>query len=105
LSSLKLLNLYLKEKAIFAQLKDFVVYPQVLKNVTFATREVLEKTAANPELKAKIAAEEKTLDGHGRILVRASGTEPLLRVMVEASTLEQCQGIVDQIIVWIGEVR
>jgi phosphoglucosamine mutase len=97
LSSIKLLNLYLREKAIFAQLPDFVVYPQVLKNVKFASREHLEAVADSPELKAKIAEEERTLDGHGRILVRASGTEPLLRVMAEADTLERCQAIVDHL--------
>jgi phosphoglucosamine mutase len=97
LSSIKLLNLYLREKAIFAQLPDFVVYPQVLKNVKFTDRARLEKVANSSELKAKIAAEEKTLDGHGRILVRASGTEPLLRVMAEADSLERCQSIVDHL--------
>jgi phosphoglucosamine mutase len=105
LSSIKLLNLYLKEKKIFAQLKDFVVYPQVLKNVTFASRAVLDKTANDVTLKSRIAQEEKTLDGHGRILVRASGTEPLLRVMAEADTIDRCQAVVDKIIGWIGEVR
>jgi len=97
LSSLKLLNLYLREKAIFAQLPDFVVYPQVLKNVKFANRAHLEEVANSPALQAKIKEEERTLEGHGRILVRASGTEPLLRMMVEADTLAHCQTIVDHL--------
>jgi phosphoglucosamine mutase len=105
LSSIKLMNLFLKEKAVFSQLKDFVVYPQVLKNVSFASRESLEKASNDPTLKSRISEEEKTLDGHGRILVRASGTEPLLRVMAEADTQERCQAVVDKIIGWIGEVR
>ena len=64
LSSLKLLNLYLREKAIFAQLPDFVVYPQVLKNVKFANRAHLEEVANSPALQTKIKEEEQTLEGH-----------------------------------------
>jgi phosphoglucosamine mutase len=105
LSSIKLLNLFVREKAIFAQLKDFVVYPQVLKNVKFADRKRLEEVAGNPALKAEVAQEEKALAGHGRILVRASGTEPLLRVMAEADTQDHCQAIVDKIVTLIGGIQ
>ena len=57
-------------------------YPQVLVNVTVADRHPRVAT----ELAAEIAAAEALLDGEGRILVRPSGTEPLIRVMVEAAT-------------------
>lgn len=62
-------------------------YPQVLMNVRVAERhpDVAEL------LSAEIAAAERALDGDGRVLVRPSGTEPLVRVMVEASTDEQAQ--------------
>lgn len=103
LSSIKLLNLFVKEKVVFSQLEDFVVYPQVLKNVHFESREILEKKASSPALKAEIAAQEKELVGRGRILVRASGTEPLLRVMAEADTQERCQAIVDRLVHFIEE--
>ena len=56
-------------------------YPQVLVNVQVADRH--PRVAA--ELAAEIAAAEASLDGEGRILVRPSGTEPLIRVMVEAA--------------------
>jgi phosphoglucosamine mutase len=103
LSSIKLLNLFVKEKAIFKELGDFVVYPQVLKNVNFASRDILEKTASSASLKAEIASEEKALGNHGRILVRPSGTEPLLRVMAEADTQKRCQDIVDHLVHFIEE--
>lgn len=67
-----------------AELADGVMvgYPQVLVNVRVAERH----PAAAAELAADIAAAERDLDGDGRVLVRASGTEPLIRVMVEAAT-------------------
>jgi len=60
-------------------------YPQVLVNVRVAERH----PSIADELAAEIAAAEATFDGDGRILVRASGTEPLIRVMVEAPTTDQ----------------
>jgi phosphoglucosamine mutase len=57
-------------------------YPQVLVNVKVADRH----PRAADELATEIAQAERLLDGDGRILVRASGTEPLIRVMVEAAT-------------------
>jgi phosphoglucosamine mutase len=59
-------------------------YPQVLVNVKVAERH----PRAADELAAEIAEAERELEGDGRILVRASGTEPLIRVMVEAATDE-----------------
>jgi phosphoglucosamine mutase len=59
-------------------------YPQVLVNVRVAE----QHPGITTELAAEIAAAEQLLDGDGRILVRASGTEPLIRVMVEAPTTE-----------------
>ncbi len=60
-------------------------YPQVLINVRVAERH----PHVADELAAEIAAAEANFDGDGRILVRASGTEPLIRVMVEAPTTDQ----------------
>jgi len=62
--------------------KVMTSYPQVLVNVKVAHRH----PRVADELAAEIAAAEATLDGEGRILVRPSGTEPLIRVMVEAAT-------------------
>lgn len=61
---------------------------------------VLDKTAAqeDPDVKAAVKAVEEALGDTGRILVRESGTEPLLRVMVEAETEECCRKYVDQVV-------
>jgi phosphoglucosamine mutase len=60
-------------------------FPQVLRNVEVARKEVLDEASAVWEA---VRASEAELDGTGRVLVRASGTEPLVRVMVEAETEE-----------------
>ena len=61
--------------------------PQVLENVEIADREALEPASAVWEA---VERESAALEGRGRVLVRASGTEPLVRVMVEAPTEEEC---------------
>lgn len=70
-------------------------YPQVLKNV-----EVTDKDGAlnDPEVQKEVAAVEAELGDEGRVLLRKSGTEPVLRVMAEASTQELCEKSVDRII-------
>ena len=65
-------------------------YPQTLVNVTLANQQGLkEAVMASEALAAAIRREEELLGGEGRVLVRPSGTEPLIRVMVEAKTAEQ----------------
>ncbi|MGZ4722651.1 MAG: phosphoglucosamine mutase [Ilumatobacteraceae bacterium] len=68
-------------------------YPQVLVNVRVADRHPRVAT----ELAAEIAAAEALLDGDGRILVRPSGTEPLIRVMVEAATQTLAETTADRL--------
>jgi len=97
LSSLKLLNLFVKEKAVFQKLEDFVVYPQVLVNVRFRDKATLEKIAGSTELLALTKKEEARLEGSGRLLVRKSGTEPLLRIMAEDPSSELCHSVVNEI--------
>ncbi|MCH3909903.1 MAG: phosphoglucosamine mutase [Bacilli bacterium] len=97
LSSLKLLGIYCEEKDVFAKLKEFVVYPQVLKNVHFSSSEKLEKAASSPEVKKIIDSEDGRLGKNGRILVRKSGTEPLLRIMVEAPSDQLCESVASSI--------
>ena len=75
------------------------VFPQVLKNVR-----VIDKatTLANPAVQEAIAAADKALEGSGRVLVRESGTEPVIRVMAEAPSTELCEEQVDAIIACIS---
>jgi phosphoglucosamine mutase len=64
--------------------------PQVLLNVRVADREAIEGAR---ELWEAVDRESQALSGKGRVLVRASGTEPLIRVMVEAPERSQCAEI------------
>lgn len=74
---------------------DMTVYPQLLKNVVVTDK---DETLNCAEVKAAVAEVEKELGSEGRVLLRKSGTEPLLRVMVEAGTHEMCEQKVDYII-------
>jgi phosphoglucosamine mutase len=69
--------------------------PQVLRNVEVADR---EQAADSPELAAAVEREAGALAGRGRVLVRASGTEPLLRVMVEAPTEDEAGEICGRLV-------
>lgn len=96
LTSIKILNVIAKKKEkLSSLLKDFKEFPQVLKNVIVNDKNEVLK---NEELKEFIKTEEDKLEGNGRVLVRTSGTEPKIRVMVEADTKDTCQTIVDKII-------
>lgn len=96
LTALSLLSIMVEENKGLAELsKDLVIYPQTLINV-----KVFDKKAAlnNDKLKAIIASLEKELGQDGRILVRPSGTEPLVRVMAEAKTQSLCDELVRRIV-------
>lgn len=95
LTALKIVEVMLETKSSLSRLASGMrIYPQYLKNV----RVVHKKEILSDEgIKAAIAAEEKALNGKGRILVRASGTEPVVRVMAEAETTELCHEVVDKI--------
>ena len=96
LTSLKMMEVMMAKKAKMSQLTEGLsIYPQVLENVR-----VLDKTAAqeDPDVKAAVKAVDEALGDTGRILVRESGTEPLLRVMVEAESEECCRKYVDQVV-------
>jgi len=96
LTALKLIEVMHETKMSLKALGDDVkIFPQVLKNV-----KVNNKKAAleNQVLKAEIDRLEKELHGEGRILVRPSGTEPLVRVMVEAASLEKCNSCVEPLV-------
>ena len=71
------------------------MYPQKLKNVVVTDK---DETLNCAEVKAAVAKVEADLGDEGRVVLRKSGTEPLLRVMVEAGTQELCEQKVDEII-------
>lgn len=79
-------------KTIDELCEGLVIYPQVLVNVPVTDKEAAMK---DPEVLAAVEKVDTTLKGNGRVLVRASGTEPLVRVMAEAQTDAICQGQVD----------
>lgn len=96
LTSLMLMEVMLEKKMKLSEMrKDLVIYPQVLKNVRVA-----DKTAARNDADVTAAADAvaKALGEEGRILLRESGTEPVIRVMVEAKTEELCHEHTDAVI-------
>ena len=96
LTSLKMMEVMMARKKTLSQLcEGLTIYPQVLKNV-----KVADKAAAqnDPDVQAAVAAVAAKLGDTGRILVRESGTEPKIRVMVEAETMEECQTLVDSVV-------
>ena len=95
-TSLRVIQTMVETGKSLAELhKPLTIYPQLLKNV-----EVEDKHAVmeSPVVKEAVAAVEQALEGDGRALVRASGTEPLVRVMIEAPTMEQCEQQVNNVI-------
>lgn len=96
LTSLKIMEVMLEKKTKLSELiKPVKIYPQLLANV-----KVHDKSAAeqDKDVQAAVKAVEEALGNTGRILVRESGTEPLLRVMVEAETDEICHKYVYQVV-------
>lgn len=81
------------------QTKDLVIYPQILENV----RVIDKKFADNPILVEEVKNVNSDLAGNGRVFIRTSGTEPLIRVMCEAETIELCQKYVDKFVDMVKE--
>ncbi len=84
-----------KKQKLSELVKDLVIYPQLLVNVRVKDK----KTAMEDEkVLAEVARVENELGENGRILVRGSGTEPVVRVMVEAATDTICREKVAQVV-------
>lgn len=96
LTSLKVMEVVLEKKQPLDKLASEVeIYPQVLKNVRVKDK----KTAQDDEtVQAEVARVTRSLGSDGRILLRQSGTEPVVRVMVEAPDIQTCETYVDQVI-------
>lgn len=96
LTSLKIMEVMMARKKKMSELcEGFTFYPQVLVNV-----KVKDKAQAqnDPDVKAAVDKVATELGNSGRILVRESGTEPLIRVMVEAEREDICQKYVDDVV-------
>ena len=96
LTSLKLMEVMLaKEKPMSELAAPLVYYPQVLKNVRVKSKPDAQN---DPDVQAAVKKVADDLGDTGRILVRESGTEPVIRVMVEAESNELCEKYVDSVI-------
>ena len=96
LTSLKMMEVMLaKGKPLSELAAPVVFYPQVLKNVRVKSKPDAQN---DPDVQLKVLEVGKKLGDEGRILVRESGTEPVIRVMVEAGSDEICEKYVDSVI-------
>ncbi len=96
LTALMVMQVMLDKKLPLSKLhEDLVAYPQVLKNVRVRDK---DETLASGKVMAAVKKAEEALGENGRVLLRKSGTEPVLRVMAEAGSTEECEKWVDSII-------
>ena len=96
LTSLMVMEVVMEKKQLLSKLAEEVkIYPQLLKNVRVADKKTARE---NAEVTKAVNDVAEALGEDGRILVRESGTEPVIRVMVEASTDELCEKYVNQVI-------
>lgn len=96
LTSLKIMEVMIARKCKISELvADLEIYPQVLVNVRVQDK---SKAQNDPDVQEAVKSAETALGETGRILVRESGTEPLIRVMVEAPTQEACHHYVNSVV-------
>ena len=96
LTSLMIMEACVEKKSTLCDLaKEMVVYPQLLRNVRVADKKTARE---NPKVVEAVQAAARALGTEGRILVRESGTEPVIRVMVEAGTQDICAEHVNNVI-------
>ena len=96
LTAIKVMEAITETKMSLSELAaPMTMYPQRLKNVVVTDK---DETLACQMVQDEVKAVEKELGENGRVVLRKSGTEPLLRVMVEATSLETCEQMCDRII-------
>ena len=96
LTSLKMMEVMMAKKKKMSELAEpLKIYPQVLENIRVSDKKAAQQDS---DVQAAVKAVEQELGESGRILVRESGTEPLVRVMVEASDEDICRRYVDSVI-------
>ncbi len=95
ITAIKLMQVICANKTTLSELcRGMTVYPQLLKNVRVTDKSIVLN---DEDVQAAVKSAEEALGGEGRILVRPSGTEPLLRIMAEARTEELCEKYVSEI--------
>ena len=101
MTSLKIMEVMLESKAKLSELcKEVRIYPQKLVNVRVKNKSDVREDTEITDYVSKLGEE---LGRDGRILVRESGTEPVIRVMAEAITDELCEDIVNKIVTKLEE--
>ena len=95
------MNLYVNDQQSYGSLRLLIVYPQVLVNLKIASKDQVAAIMASKGLADLEALETAKLGTQGRILVRPSGTEPLIRVMAEALDSKLCHQVVDELVAYI----
>ncbi len=101
ITAIKVMQCMMEQKMTLSELrKDVTMYPQVLKNVEVTDK---DDTLNDPAVQASVKAETERLGKTGRVLLRKSGTEPVLRVMAEAATFEDAEKSVDNMIASMKE--
>ena len=99
LSALQFLSILIQSGKKASELASLIEhYPQVLKNVRVTANEQKTAIMASDALKNAVAEAEKKLDGKGRVLLRPSGTEPLIRVMVEAEEMSMAETVTNDLV-------
>ena len=96
ITAIKVMEAVIESKQTLSELASgMTTYPQILKNVIVTDK---DDTLNDELVRAAVKKAEEELGDNGRVLLRKSGTEPLLRVMAEATTIELCEEKVDAII-------
>ena len=95
ITALMVMQVMCSKKCSLSELsKEMTVYPQLLKNVRVSDKNAV---LGDEDVLAAVKTAENALGTEGRVLVRPSGTEPLLRIMVEAQSQEICEEYVQDI--------
>jgi phosphoglucosamine mutase len=102
LTTLKVAEAIASDRASFEDLtRDWVEAPQLLKNVQVREKVPLETL---PSVQAKISQVQHELEGRGRLVIRYSGTEPLLRVMIESDDAQRNDRLMEEMLETIRRV-
>jgi phosphoglucosamine mutase len=98
IAALQILSIIASQKKPTSQIANiFKLSPQILKNITFKNNKSCHNPLESNEVKEFIAKKQQELKGEGRIFIRKSGTENLIRIMAEGSNQQQIEKMVDEI--------